>query len=114
MEQRSPFEIDGISIVPTLLGEGEQTEHEGMYWEYARSGGLTRAARMGRWKAVQATPNGAVELYDLEVDISETENVAGENPEVVARLVTFMDGAHVPIREYPQRIERPTIDDYVR
>ena len=63
---RRPQGIDGISIVPTLLGEGEQPEHEGIYWEYARSGGLTRAARMGRWKAVQAAPNGAVELYDLE------------------------------------------------
>ena len=43
-----PDDVDGISIVPTLTGEGEQVEHEGLYWEYARvSNGLTRGCENG-------------------------------------------------------------------
>lgn len=109
-----PEEIDGISMTGTLTGAGGQREHEGLYWEYARGNGLGRAARMGRWKAVQAAPNRAVELYDLQTDVSESRDVSAENADIVAHLLTFLNAAHVPPREYPERIERPTIDDYVR
>ncbi|MBW3541910.1 MAG: arylsulfatase [Planctomycetes bacterium] len=109
-----PENIDGLSLVPTLLARGEQREHDGLYWEYARSGGLSRAARIGRWKAVQNGPRSPVELYDLETDISESTNVAAKHPEIVERLTKFMDAAHEPPRDFPPRIERPTIKDYVR
>ena len=39
---------------------------------------------MGRWKAVQSAPNGEVELYDLEDDVSETTDVADDHAEIVA------------------------------
>jgi arylsulfatase A-like enzyme len=109
-----PDGIDGISIIPTLTGDGEQREHDALYWEYARAGGIGRAARMGRWKALQTVPKRPVELYDLQADISEGDNLAGDHLDVVNRIVSFMDAAHVPAREYPERIKRPTIDDYVR
>ena len=38
---------DGLSILPTLTGQGEQEQHEYLYWEYV---GQT-AVREGNWKA---------------------------------------------------------------
>ena len=43
-----PMDIDGVSIVSTLLGRGRQPQHIAIYWEYPRrEGGIARAARMG-------------------------------------------------------------------
>jgi arylsulfatase A len=109
-----PQATDGISILPTLAGEGQQVEHRGLYWEYRRGNGIGRAARMGRWKAVQQRSEADVELYDLEQDVSETTDLAASRPAIVREMTAFMDGSHVDQREYPDVIERTTIDDYVR
>jgi arylsulfatase A-like enzyme len=109
-----PSDIDGPSLVPTLTGVGTQPQHEGFYWEYPARGGITRAARMGHWKAIQARPAGPVELYNLDTDPHETKNVADENPDVVRRIVAWMDRAHIEPRDYPKLIGRKTIQDFVR
>jgi arylsulfatase A-like enzyme len=113
---QKPAGLDGISVLPTLTGAGEQDEHLGLYWEYplARAAGISRAARMGRWKAIQMRPVGPVELYDLEADPSETQNVAGEHPALVREMTEFMGGAHEPLRDYPQVGPATGINDYVR
>ena len=62
----------------------------------------------GRWKAVRQnilrknnkTPL-RIELYDLEADISESNNIAANNPKVVARLKKIMTREHTPSEFYP-------------
>ncbi|MCA9075604.1 MAG: arylsulfatase [Planctomycetaceae bacterium] len=111
----TPEVTDGLSLVPTLVGEGSQVEHRGMYWEYRRGDGIGRAVRMGRWKAVQLRDDGPVELYDLEADVSETTNIAADHHALVREMVAYMDGCHEDEREYPPaQISRPKIDDFVR
>ena len=39
---------------------------------------------------------GPVELYNLETDLGEENNVAEENPEVVAEMKQIMNRAHQP------------------
>ena len=80
----NPKNLDGISIVPELLGEQvagrKQPQHRYLYWE----SGANMAVRMGDWKAVD--PGGKKkgwELYDLGKDISETANVAAQHPDGV-------------------------------
>lgn len=109
-----PDAIDGISFVPALTGEGVQTEHVGLYWEYpARNNGISRAARMGPWKAVQ--PAGeSVQLYHLVADPAEAADIAAEHPAIVRELASFMDGAHVPVRNYPGPGPQTGVADYVR
>jgi arylsulfatase A-like enzyme len=109
-----PAVTDGISLVPTLTGQGEQVVHRGLYWEYRRNDGIGRAARMGPWKAVQPSPRGAVELYHLGDDIGETTDLASRYPAIVRELTAFMDGSHVDQRDYPSTGNRTTIADYVR
>ena len=94
-----PSDIDGISIVPELLGEDvigrKQAQHEFLYWEL--SGQV--AVRKGNWKAIRPGLSKSWELYDLSRDISETKDLAKENPEVLQELITLAEKAHQPAVE---------------
>ncbi len=89
--------IDGISFLPTLLGRSGQGEHDYLYWEFHEQGGR-QAVRKGRWKGirlnVRKNPDGPLELYDLQTDLSETTNVADQHPDIVAELAQIMKAAH--------------------
>ena len=109
-----PENVDGHSLMPTLTGEGRRQASEGLYWEYPQRNGLGRAARIGPWKAIQQRPEGKVELYNLESDPTESENLAGQHPEQVQKALAFMDRSHTEPRPRVENIKRSTIDDFVR
>ncbi len=98
---KSPGGIDGISVLPTLLGRS-QKPHEYLYWE--RLGGpskLTRAVRLGDWKGYQETPDGPIELYDLKSDPAESRNVAAKHPDVVSSMRRTMAEARTDAAVIP-------------
>ncbi|MCC6861380.1 MAG: arylsulfatase [Bryobacterales bacterium] len=106
---KPPKSIDGVSVLPALLG-GEQQPHEYLYWELPgydanrqafRDEIPMQAVRMGNWKAVRPKPNGPVELYDLERDPGETTDVAPEHPRVMQRIEEILKSARTPPR--PQK-----------
>lgn len=107
-----PPPSDGVSLLPAMLGTGEQQTHDFLYWEYPRPGGYEQAIRQGNWKLLKS-PKGVVEFYDLSTDLGEQHNIAKQHPEVVARLEKILDAEHTPERDYPET-PHPTIDDYVR
>ncbi|UCC97114.1 MAG: arylsulfatase [Phycisphaerales bacterium] len=80
----APAGIDGISMVPALLGK-PQKQHEFLYWEF-HEGSSKQAVRMGDWKAVRLAPSRPIELYDLKSDIGERNNVADAHPDVVTKV----------------------------
>ncbi|MHC5065477.1 MAG: arylsulfatase [Planctomycetota bacterium] len=89
-----PEHVDGISILPTLTGEGEQAERNPMVWVFAEYGGQV-ALRFGKWKLVRQglkRRNGPDpwELYDMEADRSEEDNVAADHPEVVEAGIAIL------------------------
>lgn len=94
----TPGDIDGVSIVPELLGEEaagrKQEQHKYLYWEI----GKQTAVRMGDWKAVRkGGDNGSWELYDLAKDISETTDVSAGHPAVLKQMEAFAVEAHQPM-----------------
>jgi arylsulfatase A len=95
----TPTDVDGISIVPTLLGQPGQKQHEYLYWEY-QSGGRAQAVRFGDWKAVRnninKSPDATPELYNLANDPAETTNVAAEHPDIAVKAAVYMKAAHSP------------------
>ena len=100
-----PQGIDGISMLPTLLGRPqEQQKHPYLYWEFHEQG-KKQAVRMGDWKGVRLNvakqPNGPIELYNLATDISEERNVAGEHPEIVEAIEAIMTGARTASEHWP-------------
>jgi arylsulfatase A len=93
---KTPANTDGISMLPTLLGKGDQSEHKYLYWEFHERGGRI-AVRMGKWKGVRynvlKNPNQPMKLFDLSVDPSEQRNVADAHPETVEQIQKVMDSA---------------------
>jgi arylsulfatase A-like enzyme len=104
-----PGNIDGRSIVPTLMGK-QQSPEPLLYWELPRYNAKTgtffdelppAAARMSDWKAVRPKPNAALELYNLLNDPYEQKDVASQYPKIVERMEATMRAARVPPRPQP-------------
>ena len=80
--------MDGLSILPTLTGEGEQQEHEFLYWEFHEEGGR-QAVRAGDWKLIRQniqSGNPTLELYNIAEDPHEDNNVISANPDKADEL----------------------------
>ena len=110
-----PPRTDGISFVPTIIGEGSQAEHEWLYWELVGDGNklLRQAARHGRWKFVRASRNAAVEVYDLDTDERETRDLATRHSELVEHFERWVGSNRTQPPEQPAR-SRVTYEDYVQ
>lgn len=96
----TPPNLDGISILPTMLGETQTNRHEFLYWEF-HEGGFKQAVRMGDWKAVRFGVDGPVQLYNLRNDIGEKTNVASANPEIVAKIEDYLKTARTVDTNWP-------------
>jgi arylsulfatase A-like enzyme len=93
--------IDGISYLPTLLGNtARQQAHDFLYWEINETQGPIQAIRMGKWKGILAH-NKPFELYDLATDLAETTNVADMNPETVKKIKETMLSTRTENPEFP-------------
>ncbi len=107
-EQPVPNGVDGISLLPTLLGKGNQSVHANLYWEFHEGAG-SQAIRQGKWKAVKldvkADANHPLELYDLSNDLGEENNLAEQYPEKVKELEGLMQAAHTPSTDFPLALD---------
>jgi arylsulfatase A-like enzyme len=107
----APPGLDGISMLPTLLGEAQTNRHEFLYWEFHERG-FQQAVRMGDWKAVRLQPGQPLELYNLKADLGEKHNVADQNPDVVVKIEQYLktartDSAAWPIKAAPAAAPEP-------
>jgi arylsulfatase A-like enzyme len=96
-----PKGIDGISMLPVLLGR-KQKSHDYLYWDYGHvRKTYKQAVRVGDWKAVRNGAGAQVELYNLKDDVGETKNVASKHPEVVSKIKGIMRAARTDSKDYP-------------
>ena len=99
-----PGACDGVSILPTLLGDGQrQRQREYLYWEF----GHQQAARIGPWWAYREHPAAPVRVYDAERDPTEERDLAAENAAVVRRTEAVFLEAHTPNPQSPSPGESP-------
>lgn len=95
-----PKNVDGVSFLPTLLGNTDnQEKHEYLYWEFYELGGR-QAIRVGDWKYVKLNVRDAStpvvkELYNLSEDPMESHNIIANNEEKAAELEALLGQAHV-------------------
>jgi arylsulfatase A-like enzyme len=74
--------LDGINLLPHLLGEKTTPPHEFLCWR----AGEQKAVRMGDWKLVQTPRDAAAQLYNLRTDLSETTDLATKEAAKFAEL----------------------------
>ncbi|MFT4692447.1 MAG: arylsulfatase A-like enzyme [Limisphaerales bacterium] len=96
---KAPAKTDGISYLPTLLGQtSKQKKHEYLYWEFHERG-KKQAVRIGKWKGIRQNlaknRNAPIELYNLSSDVGEENNVAGQHADIVGRMKTLFRTARV-------------------
>lgn len=96
---KAPEGIDGVSFLPTLLGQEVQPRHDYLYWEFHEKGGRV-AVRKDNWKGVKygvlEDPDTPLELYNLADDVGETSDLAAQYPDVVAALEDILRKARTP------------------
>ena len=86
-----PQGLDGASFAALVQGAAADTK-DAIFHVYPRSERLGRAVRTARYRLVEWKPIGApaesaeLELYDYQTDPDETQNLADQQPEVVAQL----------------------------
>jgi arylsulfatase A len=105
-----PADLDGISLLPTLLGQN-QPPRESLYREFPGYGGQ-QSIRVGHWKAIRrglhpkpkdratAQPT-KTELYHLADDPAESNDVAEQNRQVVEKLEAMMASQRRPSELFP-------------
>ena len=100
----APENADGISILPTLLNQGDQKTHDYLYWEFHERNGRI-AVRHGDWKLVRydlfIPEKTTTELYNLADDPEEKNNVADQNPEITANLLKILETARTHNEDFP-------------
>ena len=93
-EEEVPEDTDGISFMPSLLGDNnDQHQHDFLYWAFYERGG-TQALRKGKWKAIEQPSHTPVRLYDLSQDLGEETDLAAKHPGLVKEFSVLMQNAY--------------------
>jgi arylsulfatase A-like enzyme len=115
---RSPKNIDGISLLPTLTGKtGKQKQHDYFYWEFCSMGpeGVSNGIQAvldvkNNLKAIRRGKNAKLQLYNIRNDPEESEDLADYHPGQVKELDDKIDSLRgsselwpVTFFDYPEK-----------
>jgi len=99
---RLPENIDGISVLPTLLGKKQNAlKNRFMYWE-SPPPKMSQTVRWRNFKARRRNPGDPLELYDLDKDLREENNIAYEHPKIVNKFEKFLKTARTESPYWPE------------
>lgn len=105
----TPQQTDGISYLPSLLGKKKQRKHSHLYFEFHEEGGKQAVIKDG-WKLIRFQVNKPektyYELYNLNVDDEEKNNLADTEKKRVEELMRVMDSSRTSNRLFKFKHER--------
>jgi arylsulfatase A-like enzyme len=89
-DDRHNASVDGVSLAPVLEDPDVTLDRDALYWHYPHyhAGGDSpySAIRAGPWRLIEFYEDDRVELYNLERDLGESTNLAGDMPEKARQL----------------------------
>jgi hypothetical protein len=89
----STLDIDGKSLVPLL--KNEPFMDRPLFWHYPhygnQGGDPSSIIREGKWKLIKYWETGFYELYDLNKDIGERDDIILDNPRIATDLIKKLD-----------------------
>ena len=89
------LDIDGVNLMPFILGEKQERPHQTLYWKkQARA-----VVRHGDWKLIRF-PDRPAELYNIGEDERELNNLANVHPEKLKKMYKM-------IFQWESTLERP-------
>ena len=106
----SDRKLDGVDLIPFVREEVSAAPHETLFW---REGYQQTVLHRG-WKLIRTDrPDHKRWLFHLAVDPNEAENLAAENPELVARLESLLDTHNAEQAEpmWPSVTQSPQLID---
>lgn len=92
-----PRKTDGLSILPTLLGNVEkQVKHDFLYWEYKQE----QAVRMEDWYGYK-NKDGVLEVYNLNDNPGQDKDLSVQYPDITEKMNEIMKNEHTPSDVWP-------------
>ncbi len=91
---------NGTSVLPLLINPEAELAERVLYWEFAQQlgdpnsgvvGTVKQAARRGDWKIVRLREDAEIELYNIILDKSESNNLAADYPDIANEFETMFD-----------------------
>lgn|GEM_PF-210895 len=79
--------LDGKNLIPYLKCSLKGKPHKDLFWRR----GIAAAVRSGKWKLIRSGDDNPVLLFDLDKDISETNNLAAIHPAKVKSLLRKLE-----------------------
>ena len=92
--------LDGVDILPVLTDQ-EKLQSRFVFWKMRNE----KAIRKGPWKLV-VIGEAAPELYNLENDIAEENNISDKHPELVSRMLKAYDVWYRDVSDYAAKFEQ--------
>ncbi len=96
LRDQAVLPLEGVSLLPAVRGEKSNLAERNLYWERAGN----EAVRQGHWKLVRSFSHaedgkkvdgpprwGAWELYRVDVDPGETNDLAAKEPKLVQEMI---------------------------
>lgn len=94
LEKTDSLKTDGVSLLP-LLQQSGTLSRDSLFWHYphyANQGGKPGTAiRAGEWKLIEFYEEGRRELFHVAKDVSESRNLAEQDPDRVRELSEKLD-----------------------
>ncbi len=82
---------DGLSLVPLLKNESDNLDRQATYWHYPHYHNYgekpASAIRKGKYKLIYRYEEDKAELYDLEADLAEKNDLSEQLPDVKEELL---------------------------
>jgi arylsulfatase A-like enzyme len=102
LKQPTPGNLDGVSVLPTILCSDGQQERAYLYFEFHEMNGKQAVIR-GDWKLMHQNirKKPVFELYNLASDPSENHNLVSLYPEIADEMKEIMKSARTEDPNWP-------------